>query len=331
MTIRVLNGGLLTTVQDLGRYGAQKYGVIASGAMDAYSLRVANLLVGNQENEGALEITLWGTSLSFERDCMIAITGGDLLAVLDGEEAPTWRPLLVRKGSVLQFKSPVKGCRAYVAIAGGIAVPEVMGSKSTYLRAGIGGFRGRALQKNDVLMCGKSNQSNLSLWNALSKSDDDVSWAVNYEALVSLKQEQLIRVIRGTEFDRFDKKSQTAFFSQPYHVTTQADRMGYRMEGAALSLAAPDELLSEGVTKGTVQVPPNGQPIILMADRQTTGGYPKIGQIISADLSTMAQLQPRAKVHFQEISLEAAERELLRKEQVIHEIKMGIRFKELYS
>ncbi|MBS4192637.1 biotin-dependent carboxyltransferase family protein [Bacillus sp. FJAT-49705] len=329
MTVRVLNKGLLTSIQDLGRYGLQKYGVIVSGAMDKYSLRVANILVGNKENEGALEITLLGTSLQFENDRVIAITGGDLFATIDGERVATWRPILVRKGSILQFKSPLKGCRAYVALAGGIAIPEVMGSKSTYLRAGIGGFNGRALQKDDVIESGVMNKFSTSLFNKLDKRNADFKWTVNYDALVNLQQTQTIRVIRGTEFNRFDEKSKRTFFNEPYTLTTQADRMGYRMEGPPLSLAEKFELLSEGVTHGTIQVPPNGQPIILMADRQTTGGYPKIGQIISADLPSLAQLQPTAKIHFKQISHEEAETELLKKEQIINEIKIGIRFKRL--
>ncbi|MBA9025902.1 5-oxoprolinase subunit C family protein [Peribacillus huizhouensis] len=330
MTVKVLNQGLLTSVQDLGRYGSQQYGVIVSGAMDKYSLRVANLLVGNKENEGALEITLLGTTLQFERDRLIAITGGDLLATIDGKKAVTWRPLLVRKGSVLQFKSPLKGCRAYIAFAGGIAIPEVMGSKSTYLRAGIGGFKGRALKKEDVLEFDEMNEFNTSLFQQLDQRNDDFTWTVKYDALINLEQTQTIRVIKGPEFDRFDEKSKKTLFSEPYVLTTQADRMGYRMEGPPLSLAKEFELLSEGVTYGTIQVPPDGNPIILMADRQTTGGYPKIGQIISADLPSMGQLQPNAKIHFKEISHEEAVMELLMKEQIINEIKIGIQFKGSY-
>ncbi|WP_026575855.1 biotin-dependent carboxyltransferase family protein [Bacillus sp. UNC438CL73TsuS30] len=329
MTVKVLHPGLLTTIQDLGRHGSQKYGVIVSGTMDSYSLRAANLLVGNKENEGALEITLFGTSLLFEEDRVIAITGGDLQAVIDGEKAATWRPVLVRKGSVLQFKSAINGCRAYVSFAGGIAVPEVMGSKSTYLRAGIGGFKGRALQKEDILDFGEMTNRSHSIKTKLKKLECNPSWSINYTKLVNLQQKQTIRVIRGTEFDLFEEKTKTSVFQEPFKLTTQADRMGYRIEGPKLSLIKKFELLSEGVTFGTIQVPPNGNPIVLMADRQTTGGYPKIGQIISADLPSMGQLQPNAVIHFKEISHEEAEQELLAKEKIIDEIKVGIRFKIL--
>jgi antagonist of KipI len=330
MTVRVLHPGMLTTIQDLGRYGFQKYGVLVSGAMDHYSLRAANLLVGNKENEGALEITLLGTSLLFEKDMVISITGGDLSAVINDKKAKTWRPILVRKGSILKFKSPLKGCRAYVAFAGGIAVPEVMGSKSTYLRAGIGGLKGRALQKEDVIEFYEMNEFSQAIFTKLDKLGKDVAWSVNYTVLINLQQTQTIRVMRGTEFERFDQNSKRNLFNEQFTLTTQADRMGYRMEGPILSLAEEFELLSEGVTNGTIQVPPSGNPIILMADRQTTGGYPKIGQIITADLSSMAQLQPTAIIHFKEVSHEEAENELLKKERILDKIKIGIRFKVLY-
>ncbi|MDR6998868.1 biotin-dependent carboxyltransferase family protein [Neobacillus niacini] len=329
MTVKILHPGLLTTIQDLGRYGSQKYGVIVSGAMDSYSLRAANLLVGNKENEGALEVTLFGTSLLFEEDRVIAITGGDLQAVIDEKKAPTWRPILIRKGSVLQFKSAINGCRAYVAFAGGMAVPEVMGSRSTYLRAGIGGFKGRALQKEDVLGFGEMNELNQSIVTKLEQTERNPTWSINFTKLVNLQQTQTIRVIRGTEFNLFNEKSRRGLFDEPFRLTIQSDRMGYRIEGPHLSLEKQFELLSEGVTFGTIQVPPNGNPIVLMADRQTTGGYPKIGQIISVDLSSMGQLQPNAVIQLKEISHEEAEKELLAKEKIINEIKVGIRFKIL--
>ena len=327
MTVKVLTPGLLTTIQDLGRYGSQKYGVIVSGAMDSYSLRIANLLVGNAEGEGAMEITLFGTSLQFQEDTLIAITGGDLLATIDGENAPLWRPLLVKKGEVLQFKSAVIGARAYVAFAGGIEIPEVMGSKSTYLSAAIGGIHGRVLQKNDSFQCGEMNEISQSFIHKINAANGYPTWSVNYNLLINLHQSQVIRVLKGTEFDRFNNKSKKTLFGDPYILTTQADRMGSRLKGSPLLLDEEFELLSEAVTYGTIQVPSNGQPIILMADRQTTGGYPKIGQVITADLSSLAQLRPGAAIHFVEASLEGAINELFKKEQIINEIKKAIHFK----
>ncbi|QUW21373.1 biotin-dependent carboxyltransferase [Sporosarcina sp. Marseille-Q4063] len=328
MTVTVLHAGLLTTIQDLGRYGAQKYGVIVSGAMDSYSLRIANLLVGNEEGEGAIEVTLFGTSLQFEKDQLIAITGGDLAASLDGEKAPMWRPILVRNGSTLTFKSGTKGARSYIAFAGGIEIPPAMGSKSTYLRAGIGGFQGRALQKGDTFNCGEMSPLGQSFFYELKARRQHFTWSVNYQPLLNLQQTQTIRVLEGTEFNRFDKPSQQLLFTETFTITKQADRMGYRLEGTTpLTLIEEFELLSEGVTYGTIQVPTNGQPIILMADRQTTGGYPKIGQVISADLSNLAQLQPTATMQFKKVSLEQAQTELIKNEQLIKDIKRGIRYK----
>lgn len=329
MSVKVIHPGLLTTIQDLGRFGSQKFGVIVSGAMDSISLRIANLLVGNYEGEGALEITLFGTALQFNSDQLVAITGGDLQATIDGEKAPMWRPILIRKGSILKFKSAISGSRAYVAFAGGIEVPEVMGSKSTYLRAAIGGLQGRALQKGDEFTCGNYSTIGKAFAHQLERMNNHFTWSVNYTEFFSFDKTQTIRVLRGSEFDRFDQGSQQAFFSVPYTLTTQADRMGYRLEGEPLSLSEKFELLSEGVTYGTIQVPSNGQPIILMVDRQTTGGYPKIGQVITVDLPRLAQMQSKAEILFQEVTLEQAQCELIEKEKMLNELTMGIRLKAL--
>lgn len=325
MSIKVLHSGLLTTVQDIGRYGYQKYGVIVSGAMDSYSLRLANILVGNKENEATLEITIYGTTLQFEEDTLIAITGGDFLTTIDGTIAPLWRPVLVKKNSILKFHSAIKGSRAYIAFAGGIDIPQMMGSKSTYIRASIGGFEGRALQKGDKLNFGVKSTLSEALLQHLD--DKNIPWSVNFNELINFKQEPIIRVLEGTEFDRFDKESQQTFFQEPYTLTVQSDRMGYRLEGPSLSLSEKFELLSEGVTFGTIQIPPSGQPIILMADRQTTGGYPKFGQVISADLPSLAQLQPSSTIRFKEVSLKEAETVLLKNEQFIHNLKTAIHYK----
>lgn len=328
MSITVLHGGLLTTVQDLGRYGAQKYGVIVGGAMDSVSMRVANLLVGNSEGEGVLEITLFGTALQFEQDQLVAITGGDLQPAIDGQPAPMWRPVLIRKGSVLQFKSAIKGCRAYVAFAGGIDVPRVLESKSTYIRAGIGGLSGRALQKGDHLVCGSITGDTSRLFiQQLEKQKQAFTWSVDFTQFYSFENKRTIRVMHGSEFHRFSAKSLDIFYSTPYQITTKSDRMGYRLEGEPLNLSNRFDLLSEGVTYGTIQVPSSGQPIILMADRQTTGGYPKIGQVISADLPHLSQLQPNAEIRFIEASLEQAEAALFEQERMIADIALSIRLK----
>lgn len=325
MSVKVLHPGLLTTIQDIGRVGSQKYGVIVSGAMDSYSLRLANILVGNKENEATLEITLFGTTLQFDKDTLIAITGGDFQATIDGVAAPLWRPVLIHKQSILKFNSATKGSRAYIAFGGGVHVSEVMGSKSTYLRAKVGGFEGRALQKGDILSLGQEN--NLSKKLVQQLANNNINWSINSNELINFSQHQVIRVLKGTEFHRFSKKSQQAFLREPYYLTVQSDRMGYRLEGPPISLSENFELLSEGVTFGTIQIPSSGQPIILMADRQTTGGYPKIGQVITADLSSLAQLQPTATIRFKEVTLKEAEDLIMKNEQLISNIKTAVHHK----
>lgn len=331
MAIKVLQPGMQATIQDLGRHGLQKYGVIVGGAMDRISLRIANLLVGNTETEGALEVTLFGTSLLFESDELIAITGGNLQPTIDGEPAPLWQPLLIRKGSILKFGAAISGCRAYVSFGGGINIPKTMGSKSTYIRAGIGGFQGRKMQKNDVFYCNERTVEGDKLFVQLQKRATSLSWSVHYTPFVTFKKTQIIRFIRGSEYERFTNESLNTFFSTPYTITTYADRMGYRLNGVPISLKESFELLSEGVTYGTIQVPSNGQPIILMADCQTTGGYPKIGQVITADLPSLAQMQTNDQIYFKEVTLEEAQWALIHQEKKMNELAFGIQLKRQYQ
>ncbi|WP_121640135.1 biotin-dependent carboxyltransferase family protein [Virgibacillus sp. Bac330] len=328
-SVRVLQAGLYTTVQDLGRFGYQKYGVIVSGPMDAYSLRIANLLVGNEEKEAVIEMALAGATLQFNESHVIAITGGDLTPKLDGKPVPMWRPILVKKGSVLQFRFAIKGCYAYVSFAGGIHVPKIMDSKSTYVRAGIGGYGGRTLQKGDTFACGDRSLIAEALVHQLERAPDHLSWSVNPSPLITFHNHSFIRIMKGNEFEQFDKRSKYAFFHENYTITTQSDRMGYRLTGHLLSLTEKFDMLSEAVTFGTIQVPPNGQPIILMADSQTTGGYPKIAQVISADLATLAQTRPNTSVRFQEVRLVEAEAILLEHKRILQQIAARIKWKAL--
>lgn len=327
MSLKVVEPGLLATIQDLGRFGTQKYGIIVSGAMDTISLRIANLLIGNNEKEAGIEVTYYKTSFVFEQDHIIAITGGNLQPTIDNVYAPMWRPLLIKKGSTLKFNRAISGCRAYLAIAGGVSVPEELGSKSTYTRAGIGGYKGRALQKDDTLKIGCLSRTNQLFFKQLKSASPNVSWHVDYSTLFTFQKKEKIRVLKGNEFEHFNKETQQAFMTKTFTLTTQADRMGYKFEGPTLERTDSSEVLSAGVTYGTIQVPSNGQPIILMADRQTTGGYPKIGQVISADLPKLAQLQPTNKVNFESISIDQAEEELLYVEEIIKEIRLAIYLK----
>lgn len=329
MTIKVNKSGLLTSIQDLGRYGSQKYGVIASGAMDTLSHRIANMLVGNSENEAAVEMTMLGAHFEFQSDSMISICGGDLSPILNDRPAKMWRPLFVKKGSVLSFGGAKKGCRAYLAVAGGIDVPEVMGSKSTYLRAGIGGYEGRAIENGDILSVGKMSEQSIKLNEALldSAPRSEIEWSASPEFIPFLREDESVRVIKGRQFDDFSEESKSMIFSETFKITPNSDRMGYRMEGPQLTLEDKTEMISEAVSFGTIQVPADGNPIILLADRQTTGGYPKIAQVASVDLPYLAQFKPGEVVRFKEISLEEAQELLIDNERRLQLLKQGMLLK----
>ncbi|UOF92832.1 biotin-dependent carboxyltransferase family protein [Fodinisporobacter ferrooxydans] len=328
--MRVLKPGLLSTVQDLGRSGYQKFGVISSGAMDPFALRVSNILIGNDEYEAALELTIVGPVLYFESDMLISICGGDLSASIDGEPVPMWRAVFVRKGSTLTFGAPRQGCRAYLAVAGGFDIPLEMGSRSTYLRAAIGGWKGRALQAGDRIGIRPMSAVANKILQKISGMDDGNAFCaathfVARDLLPSYAQHPIIRVIRGREFEQFEEAGKEVFFQAGFTLLPQSDRMGYRLKGPLLQLAEPLEMISEAVIFGTVQVPPDGNPIVLMADRQTTGGYPKIAQVISVDLPILGQVNLGATIRFSEVTLEEAQELYLIREMEIDMLKQGIR------
>ncbi|WP_275120716.1 biotin-dependent carboxyltransferase family protein [Alkalihalobacterium chitinilyticum] len=331
MSINILRPGLLTTIQDLGRVGFQKYGVIVSGAMDSYALRIGNLLVGNDEGEAAFEITLTGPTIEFEQDILIAITGADLSPTIEKVPVPLYKPVYVRKGSVLQFGPCVSGCRAYMAFGGGFDIEEVMGSRSTYLRAGIGGHKGRALKAGDQLTINTGRPQSTRLIEELSTSSDrpftTTSWSVATTFLQPVTKENTIRVIPGTHYERFTPESRQAFFDQTFSVTPQSDRMGYRLSGPSLELSEAFEVISEAVALGTIQVPSDGNPIVLLADRQTTGGYPRMAQVVSVDISLMAQLKPGDKVRFKEVTVQEAEQLYLKREHELSGLRAAVTFK----
>lgn len=327
--IKVLKPGLLSSIQDLGRTGYQKFGVIASGAMDPFSHRMANLLSGNEENDPALEITMMGPTLTFEEDTLISICGGDLSPSINGQPIRTWRSVFVKKGSELKFGGCQKGCRAYLAVSGGFAVPEVMNSKSTYLRAGIGGFKGRALKAGDLLETGKPSLQSLKMKDFLSKQLLDKAfvendWGIASKLIPETVGNPEIRITRGRQFDLFTHESRIQLFNHAFEVTAQSDRMGYRLKGPALALSEHAEQISEAVNFGSIQVPPDGNPIVLLADRQTTGGYPKIGQVAAVDLPLLAQAKPGDALRFAEISNEQAQQLLIKREMKLKELKQGI-------
>ena len=314
MKIIVKKGGPLTTLQDTGRYGFQKYGVLVSGAMDLFSLKLGNILVGNKESEGALEMTMSGPFLKLPAGLVFALTGADLGAKLGGKPVPLNRAVYVKEDSALSFGFAAKGTRGYLTVAGGFAVPEVMNSKSTYLRAKIGGVGGAPLADGTELETGDLTAEQEKLAAALAglggKPFSTLGWSVGTESLFAGEP---IRVTQGLQADWFSNATLHAFFRSGYTITAQSDRMGYRLSGTPRPYKDSSlEMISEPVTFGSIQVPADGNPIILMADRQTTGGYAKIGQVIQADLSRLAQMKPGQTIYFQPVTLTQAEEALAR-------------------
>lgn len=326
MSISILKPGLLTTVQDLGRRGHQREGVPVSGAMDARALRVANLLVGNAEGAAALECASIGPHIRFEADHLIALTGADLGATLNGLPLKQGRPVAVGAGCVLKLGAARAGAWAYLAVAGGLAVPAVLGSSATYLRAGLGGHEGRALKTGDRIECATPTDTGHQLWQQLATTG--AGWApagwAPAAALYGAGASHTIRVLQGPEYEQFTAESQQAFWSQEFTLTPASDRMGARLQGPALVRSTTAEVLSSAVTFGTVQVPAAGQPMVLLADHQTTGGYPRIGQVISADLHRLVQVPLGRNVRFQETSLQDAQYLLLQQENAIRQLQHAI-------
>ncbi|MED3035910.1 KipI antagonist [Bacillus thuringiensis] len=325
MDVEVLHAGMFTTVQDLGRSHYQQYGVPVGGAMDQSALRMINMLVGNEENEAALEMTIMGPKLLIKKTTLLAIGGADMEPLLNGERIPLWRPILAEEGSMLCFGKVKSGCRAYVTFAGGIHIDRTMGSKSTYIRAAIGGIEGRMLKKGDYFQIGVQPEMANRFIQDLQKDERiKTKWAISSSVRPKYKKHPKLRIITDFEYDQFTEESKKAFFMKEYKVSNYADRMGYRVEGEILNRAVEKENLSSPVTYGTIQIPNGGQPIILMADRQTTGGYPRIGNIISVDLPLLAQLKPGDYVSFENITLEEAERLYIEQEVNMNLLKKFI-------
>ena len=303
----VLEPGILTTIQDLGRYGFSQFGVPPSGALDTFSLRVGNLLVGNREEEACLEITLMGLKMKAAKEAVIAITGGDLSPTLNGEPLEMWRTHLLVEGDVVAFKKVRAGCRAYLSVSGGFVVPKVMGSSSTYLSGSFGGLEGRKLRRGDIL-------HTLDI----SSPMDKLGFRFPSDWIPSLEKEVLLRVIPGPQDHHFTEKGFQTFCSSSYQITRQSDRMGVRLEGPKIERRSDVEesIISEGLISGAIQVPGDGKPIIILTEL-VTGGYTKIAGIISADLPKVAQLKPGDQVRFKPVSLEESHHLLKEREEKV--------------
>lgn len=303
MSVTVLRPGLLSTFQDRGRHGFQHLGVPVGGAMDLRAHALANLIAGNGLDTATLEITLMGPTLRFDAPACIALAGADLSPTLNDIPVPLGRPVVVRSGDVLSFGARRSGVRCYLAWHGGIALTPALGSCSTYLRGRIGGFHGRALQKGDVLPLNRRLREDAC--DELEADLDDLR--IYLPATLAPNRRHRLRVMRGPHTDLFTDEAVHTFFRHGYVIANESDRMGYRLQGPHLTLKEERQLLSEGATLGSVQVPADGQPIVLMADRQSIGGYPKIGHVATVDLPQLAQSLPGETLHFKEISVEQAQ------------------------
>jgi antagonist of KipI len=293
--LRVKTPGFFTTVQDLGRYGHAHQGISASGAADAVSARVANRLVGNPENAAVLEMTLVGGAFEFSRESVVALTGSDF-----GANVPAWEAAEIPPNGLVQCGPTREGARAYLAVRGGIEVPLVLGSASTHVLTGIGGFEGRPLKRGDVLPIG----------------DRVASPPLREKAALEVTRRAAIRVTPGPQADWFPEGLGDARFE----VAEESNRMGLRLRGPRLRAAVQRQLLTEGVALGAVQVPSEGDPIILFVEHQTTGGYPKIASVISADLCRVGQLRPRDAFRFESVSFEQARVLLEEQERAIRSL-----------
>jgi antagonist of KipI len=323
--ISVLKPGLLTTVQDLGRPGYQQYGVVVGGALDALAARTANLLVGNDDNAALLEMAQTGPDLSFEQEALVAWCGADFAARIGSEQLPRDRAVRVAAGETISFGFARSGLRAWLAVAGGVDVPLVMGSRSTYRRAGIGGHHGRPLLAGDKLKvfpaAGWARHIADSLRSGKRRA---TAWTVRPETLGKPAAAGIVRAVRGPEWDWFTPEAQQVFFAADWQATREADRMGVRLAGPALALAKPREMISSAVNAGVVQVPSAGQPIVLLPSRQSVGGYPRLAAAAAVDLRSFTQLRPGDKVRFHEISLATAHELYLARERDLNRVRTGL-------
>lgn len=315
----------LTTVQDLGRTGYRQFGVSTSGALDPFALRIANLLVGNDENAAALEIALGGLQLRFEDQRVVAWCGGEFDAQIGSRQLPAGHVASVQAGDELKFGRPQLGCRAWLAISGGIDVPVMLGSRSTDLRASFGGFEGRALRDGDKLPLGA--------WPGLPVPAGAISsWSAPHDWVSPAKRDPVLRFVRSADWERFDASTMNAWASEAlqrlkseaFTVSPDSDRMGVRFDGPELRRRDSGDLVSEAVAPGTIQVPPSGKAILLLQDCQTIGGYPRLAHVITVDLGVAAQLRAGDRVRFSEVALADAHRLLLERQRELELFRVGL-------
>jgi antagonist of KipI len=318
MNAVVTRAGFLTSVQDLGRTGFRQFGVSTSGALDSFALRVANLLVGNDEGAAGLEITLGGLQLRFQDERIVAWCGGEFEVQIGSRALPAGHVAHLQSGDELKFGRAQFGCRCWVAISGGIDVPGVLASRSTDLRANFGGLEGRPVRDGDQLSSGESRRPEPEATGRIS------SWTAPHDWASPASRHPSLRFIRGVDWNRFNDLTIQRFTQHEFTVSPDSDRMGVRFDGPELKREDKTDLISEAVAPGTIQVPPSGKPILLLGDCQTIGGYPKIAHVITVDLGVAAQLRAGDHMRFSEVSLQDAHRVLLERERDLERFRVGL-------
>lgn len=322
--LHIIRPGLLTTVQDLGRWGAQAIGVPVAGPMDPFSHRLANALVGNDSGSATLEVTLMGPEIAFEDERLVAVTGAQFDLSLGGQSAPSAMAVVARAGSRLIFSRRLRGTRAYLAVAGGVAVPQVLGSRATHVLSRMGGFRGRALASGDQVPLGHRAPA-IRLNSDAARGGGAATWVRSAPApkpgpesvRVLPDRHARVRVLPGPHHDRFDDQALDRLQSAPYTIGNDSDRMGFRLSGPTLRHERDTTMISDATSLGVLQVPASGQPVLLMADRQTTGGYPTIATLISADIGLAGQLGPGDTISFVACSRREALAALIAQERAL--------------
>jgi len=330
MNVTVVRAGFLTTVQDLGRTRFRQFGVSRSGALDPFAFDVANLLVGNDQSHAGLEVTLGALRLRFNDRRIIAWCGGEFEVRIGSTSVPAGHAAVIKRGEELKIDRPKIGCRCWLAISGGIDVPNVLESRSTDLRANFGGFHGRALRDGDLIPLGKWRWSpafaQLRRGQQTAATGRVSSWSAPTSWRQTARTNPTLRSIRGVDWGSFSDVTIRRFTNEPFIVSPDSDRMGVRLDGPELKRIDDTDLISEGVAPGTIQVPPDGKPILLLGDCQTIGGYPKIAHVITADLGVAAQMRAGDTVRFREVSLPEAHRLLLERERELELFRVGINF-----
>ena len=323
MKVSILRAGFLTTVQDLGRNGFRASGVSVGGALDPLALRVANLLVGNDEPVAGLEVTIGNFRARFGDERVVAWCGAESQVRIGREKVAPGQLALVRPNEELIVDPADSGMRGWLAISGGIDVPQILGSRATDLRAHFGGLDGRALRDGDTLSLGKVSPRSKNIAKSLHENRV-ASWSAPVDWSSASKSDPILRIVRGKDVDLFDARAFDTLVSERFVARSDSDRMGVRLDGPELRRKENVDLVSEAVAPGTIQVPPSGNPILLLGDCQTIGGYPKIAHVITVDLPIAAQLRPNDRVRFQEVSLSDAHQLLLEREQDFARFKLGL-------